>query len=235
MFEPRKLIVTYSVDLPDGRTVETVVRLDEHGLLENAPTEGPEWTRLGGQRCAGCTARCNACRAALAISPVVEAFSGIDSLQEVRARVTMRNYTATVTCPVARVVSSIMGLTMAASGCTTMAPFRAMAIYHQPFSTLEDTVIRAAGFMLLGRWANGTLDAAEPFAPLLEAWQRLEEINLRIGRALQAHCETDAALNGLANLDMFAKAGAFGLESALAALKPALLAWNLVGMPAARN
>lgn len=70
-----------------------------------------------------------------------------------------------------------------------------MAVYHQPFAILEDAVIRAAGFMLLGC-------------------------------SLQAYCAKDGVRNGLANLDMFAKAGMFGLDSALAALKPALLAWN---------
>lgn len=119
---------------------------------------------------------------------------------------------------------------MAGSGCPKLAPFRAMAIYHQPFSTLEDTVIRAAGFLLLGRWAHATLADEDPFAPLIDAWEQLEEVNLRIAHCLQDYCATDAALNGLVNLDMFAKAGGFSLESALASLKPALLAWDL-GLP----
>jgi hypothetical protein len=231
MFEPRRLCVTYSIDTPDGRSIVFPIRLDEHGLLEDAPTEGPEWTQLGGSRCSGCTARCAACSAALAMAPVVEALRGIDSLQTVRTRVAMPHYTAEVECSVARVASSIMGLMMAASACSAMAPFRAMAIYHQPFASLEETVIRAAGFLLLGRWAQGSLGAEDPFAPLIDAWQQLEDINLRIGQSLQAHCNEDAALNGLANLDMFAKAGVFGLESALAALKPALQAWEM-GLPA---
>lgn len=234
MFEPRKLRVSYSVERPDADAIEFVIRLDEHGMLEDLPGEGPAWTRMEGQRCTDCTARGDACRAATAIAPVVDAFIGIDSLQQVRARATLPSYTAEMNGPVSKVVSSIMGLTMAASGCPKLAPFRAMAMYHQPFSTLEDTVIRAAGFMLLGRWAHATLTDQDPFAPLIEAWEQLEEVNMRIGRCLQDYCATDAALNGLVNLDMFAKAGVFGLESALAALRPTLLAWDL-GLPAAQR
>lgn len=226
MFEPRKLRVTYRVEKPAGEAIEFVIRLDEHGLLEWAPEPDPAWIRFGIDRCRGCESGDGICRAARAIVPVVRAFIDCDSLQEVRASAELPNYTATVTCTLPTVVASIMGLTMAASGCPATAPFRAMAIYHQPFATLEETAIRAAGFALLGRWAHGTLAAAEPFALLIEAWSRLEEMNMRIGRALQAYCETDATLNGLANLDMFAKAGAFGLDRALAALKPALLAWD---------
>ena len=230
MFEPRKLRVTYSVEKPDGEVVEFVIRLDEHGILEGLAAEGPRWTRMEGQRCIDCRAGGAACRAAVAIAPVVDAFISVDSLQKVRARAILPNYTAEMDGPVSGVVSSIMGLTMAASGCPKLAPFRAMALYHQPFSTLEDTVIRAAGFLLLGRWAHATLGDADPFAPLIDAWEQLEEVNLRIARCLQDHCATDAALNGLVNLDMFAKTGGFGLESALASLRPALLAWDL-GLP----
>lgn len=69
--------------------------------------------------------------------------------------------------------------------------------------------------------------AENPFAPLIAAWEQLEEVNMRIARNLQACCAKDGVRNGFANLDLFAKAGAFGLESALAALRPALLAWDL--------
>ena len=227
MFQPRKLRVTYSVEKPDGEVVEFAIRLDEHGFLEGLPADGPAWTHMKTERCANCTVAGVACRAALAIVPVVEAFSDIDSLQQVRARACLPNYTAEVEAPVSHVASSIMGLSMAASGCPKMAPFRGMAIFHQPFATIEETVVRAAGFMLLGHWAHGTLADEDPYAPLIDAWQRPEEVNMHISRSLRDHCASDAALNGLVNLDMFAKAGAFGLKSALAALRPALLAWDL--------
>lgn len=227
MFEPRKLQVTYRIKQPDGETVEFDIRLDEHGLLEGMTDTGPDWTCLEGERCGDCTARHKNCRAAVAIAPVVDAFKAMDSLQQVKVCVTMGDATTEVNCSVAKVATSIMGLCMAASGCSKIAPFRAMALYHQPFSTLEETVIRAAGFMLLGRWAHGTLAAEDPFGPLIDAWERLEEVNARIGRSLQDYCHTDSALNGLVNLDIFAKAGPFGLTNALEALKPALLAWDL--------
>lgn len=233
MFEPRKLRVSYRVELPAGEVFEFLIRLDEHGMLESPPARVPEWARMEGERCSDCNSGGKACRAATAIAPVVEAFINIDSLQTVRARAVLPSHTAELDGPVSRVASSIMGLTMAASGCPKLAPFRAMALYHQPFSTLEDTVIRAAGFMLLGRWAHATLGDSDPFAPLIDAWEQLEEVNLRIARRLREYCSTDAALNGLVNLDMFAKSGGFGLESALASLRPALLAWDLGLQPAA--
>jgi hypothetical protein len=228
MFEPRKLRVIYSVRKPDGTEVDFDNRLDERGLLEVLPDCGPDWTRLNGKRCTGCTGRHQSCQAALAIAPVVAAFKTMDSLEWVDVRVIMDNYTAEVVCDVSKVVSCIMGLRMAASGCPKIAPFRAMALYHQPFSSLEETVIRAAGFTLLGRWAHGTLGTNDPFSPLIDAWERLEEVNLRIAQAMRDHGSTDAALNGLVNLDMFAKAGGFGLRRALDALRPALLAWGEV-------
>ena len=227
MFKPRKLRVTYSVEKPGGEVVEFAIRLDEQGLLEDLPANGPAWTQMNAGRCANCTVEGAACRAALAIVPVVEAFIDIDSLQQVRARACLPNYTAEIRAPISHVMSSIMALSMAGSGCPKIAPFRGMAIFHQPFATLEETVVRAAGFMLLGRWAHGTLAHEDPFAPLIDAWQQLEQVNMHISRSLRGHCAADSALNGLVNLDMFAKAGVFGLKSALAALRPTLLAWDL--------
>lgn len=231
MFQARKLRVTYRVEKPDGEVVAFAIRLDEQGLLEDLPAEGPAWTQMNAERCANCTVEGGVCRAALAIVPVVEAFGDIDSLEQVRARAFLPGYTAEVTAPISHVASSIMGLCMAASGCPRLAPFRGMAVFHQPFATLEETVIRAAGFTLLGRWAHGTLADQDPFAPLIAAWQQLEEVNLHISRSLRDHCAADAALNGLVYLDMFAKGGGFGLESALAALRPTLLAWDLGPQP----
>jgi hypothetical protein len=224
MFEPRKLRVNYRIERKTGEVLDFDLRLDEHGLLEDLPDTGPEWTRIDGNRCLGCKSLCKYCRASIAIVPVVEACLTIDSLEVVHTRVTMGQRITEVRGPISQPIASLMGLCMAASGCSTTAPFRAMAVYHLPFATLEETVIRAAGFALLGHWAHGTLADENPFARLTEAWSELEEMNMRIGRRLQSCCETDATLNGLINLDMFAKSGGFGLESALKALRPALLA-----------
>ncbi len=237
MFEPRKLSVHYQVerkngesfhfrrnDTNNGASFNFSLNLDENGLMESLPESGPEWAEASTERCAGCTSKSKYCLAAVAIASVVDAFLGLDSLETVRTRVTVGSRVTETITPVSQVVSSLLGLCMAASGCPRTAPFRAMAVYHQPFATLEETVIRAAGFSLLGRWAHGTLSSDDdPFAELMDSWADLEEVNLRIGRRLQPYCTTDAALNGLVNLDMFAKGGAMGLSSALEALKPALI------------
>lgn len=224
MIEPRKLRVVYRVEFDDREPVVFDLRLDEHGLLQNMAERGPSWTRIDDDGCRGCRAAGDHCRAALSIMPVVEAFLEVDSLQTTRTRVTIGERSTEVIGPISQVVASLMGLCMPASGCAVAAPFRAMAIYHQPFATLEETVIRAAGFTLLEHWAHGTLCGDDPFAALIDAWAGLEQINLRIGRKLQQYCEKDATLNGLTSLDMFAKSGGFGLDAALKALKPALLA-----------
>lgn len=237
MFEPRRLSVHYQVerksgdsfqfrrnDQESGETFHFRLSLDENGLIESLPEDGPEWTNASTERCTGCTSPSKYCRAALSIAPVVDAFLELDSLETVRTRVTVGNRVTETITPISQVISSLMGLCMATSGCPRTAPFRAMAVYHQPFATLEETVIRAAGFALLGRWAHGKSSSDEdPFAELIETWAELEEVNIRIGRRLQDYCATDAALNGLVNLDMFAKGGTMGLTSALDALKPALI------------
>lgn len=227
MFASRRLHVRYWVYTDDEPPFSIRITLDDQGLLETWPETCPDWTRLDANRCTTCQTAGDHCRPALAIAPVVDAFMHLDSLQHVHCRATMENRVYEMAGPAPQIAASIMGLCMAASGCTATEPFRAMALFHHPFASPEENTIRAAGFALLRHWAHDTLDSDRPFAGLIDAWHNLEEANRRIGDRLHAYCERDASRNGIVNLDMFAKLGAWGLEHALNALKPALLARGL--------
>lgn len=232
MFEPKAREVAYWIRKPAGREVRVDVRLDERGLLQTLPASGPEWARCGGDGCGVCGKAGRFCRAALAIAPVVADFGELDSLQVLEGRAQIGDRSCSIEAAAPRVLASLMGLLMAASGCPRLAAFRVMAVFHTPFSTAEETVVRAASFWLLQRWAMGVDTADEPFAGLIEAWEGLEEVNARIGGKLRAFCETDATTNGLVFLDALAKMGIMGLEGALEALRPALRATS-PDMPAA--
>lgn len=222
MFEPRKLTVHYWIK-PEGHDpIEFDIRLSESGLLEDTLACRPEWTRIRNDQCIGCASCQDHCVAALSIAPVIDAFLAMKSFVMAQARVTIDGRITEFHGPVSVAVSSLMGLCLAASGCQATAPFRVMAMYHQPFATLEVTVIRAAGFSLLRRWANSCLNEGNPFDELIEAWSRLGDLNHSISQRLARHCSSDATLNGLVNLDMFAKGGLLGLETALETLRPVL-------------
>ena len=229
MFEPNARQIIYRSAQPDRGTVQIDIHLNAQGLLDDLPATGPAWTRCEGAACGDCGSDGAHCLAALAIVPVVERCGELTSLDVVTAEAISNERHCQVAGPAARPLASIMGLLMAASGCSRLSAFRTMAQFHQPFATAEETVVRAAGFWLLQSWAAGTLAAADPFAPLREAWEGLEDVNRQVGRQLQLHCHTDAAPNGLAYLDALAKLGLFGLDEVLAALRPGLLATRVPG------
>lgn len=235
MFEPKTLHVAYRIETPGGRKVEFSIRLNARGLVDELPASGPLWTRRGRHGCPDCSAGGEYCLAALAIAPVVEQFHDLGSLQEVHACAEHAGRSSETRCPAPLALASVMGLLIAASGCPKSLPFRAMALYHLPFATAEETLTRAAGFWLLNLWAERALAVADPFARLIEAWGRLEEINIQLGRRLHESCPNDAAPNGVAYLDALAKIGMMAVESRLEALKPAFLSYGLDagGTPAA--
>lgn len=222
MFDPKRPDIEYRIVTAGGLAAEFTIRLDESGRLREPRCDDALWAERVPGGCPDCRAASAKCLAASAIAPVVERFRDVGSLEQVHAVVRQDDRHCEIRCTAPRALASIMGLLIAASGCHKSMPFRAMALYHQPFATADETLTRAAGFWLLNRWAGDSLCADSPFDDLIEAWADLEEINQQLSRRLHSICPTDAAPNGLAFLDALAKIGMMGLESRLEALRPAL-------------
>ena len=51
-------------------------------------------------------------------------------------------------------IQSLIGLVMATSGCPHFSFFKSMARFHLPFSTLEETIVRAISFYLFHNFVN---------------------------------------------------------------------------------
>ncbi len=226
MFSPRQRQIDYQIKKPCGGVVDIPVVLDEQGLASPAGTGqtpvGP--VEYMGEHCQACEAHHGCCKAERALDGVLTEFENLKSTDWVNASVRMEGRQVSVESPAPRVLASLLGLLMASSGCPRLIPFRAMALYHLPFATAEENAIRAAGFWLMRCWIQGEPLDENPFSALQTAWDNLEEVNRHVSQKVLARSQHDAASNGIAFLDVLAKMGTMGLESALETLRPVLSA-----------
>ncbi|MCL4216917.1 MAG: hypothetical protein KJ052_07935 [Candidatus Hydrogenedentes bacterium] len=195
-----------------GRTVSISLELDRETLAHRHPLSGelPNWTRLEFFQCKGCplTQETQAhCPAAVSLVDMVDEFRELLSYTQVETRVVteQREYFRKTT--VQRALSSLIGLSMATSGCPILAKFRPMARFHLPFSTREETMFRAAGAYLIAQYY--LKKRGEPaelgFDGLRKLYGDIHTINMSLAERLRAAStpDADANVNALVILDLF--------------------------------
>lgn len=222
MFAPVSRRFDYKISTLGGTVFPISVVLDAQGLNDKC-ARPVNLAAEPGIECEDCEVRHGICVAEASLRDVVLAFGELQSTEILRAEVDTDGRRVSIEAPAARVLGSLMGLLMASSGCPRLIPFRAMALFHQPFSTPEETAIRAASFTLMRAWAQSRLHPEYTFDELLVIWESLESVNRHVWRKILAQADSDAAVNGIAFLDALAKLGALGLESALEAINPVLV------------
>lgn len=160
----------------------------------------PVWTELSCEKCPGCPladepgARCPA---AVAVAPMIEAAKSLTSFERVEVTVTTREREFRKTTSVQEALRSALGLRMSTSGCPVLEPLRALARFHLPFATPEETLFRAAGLFALRAEFEGRIGWLQD---LRETYARLGGLNQAFSRRLRTACKGDASINAVVNL-----------------------------------
>ncbi|MFI8743819.1 DUF6901 family protein [Pseudomonas sp. NPDC077186] len=194
--------------------LELQVRLGEPG----APAQSaPEWTRLAFQQCPHCPLDVELhrdCPFALALQQPVRLLAGRASFEAVEVQVQHRGREVRQHTTVQRAAGSLLGLLGATSGCPHTRFLEAMAWFHLPFSSSDETLFRVLGTYLLGQHlkAQKGLAADWQLDGLREAYRNLRKVNQGMAKRLQAACNEDSSLNGLVLLDLLAADTLYSLE-----------------------
>jgi len=109
--------------------------------------------------------------------------------------------------PVQEALSSLLGLILTTSGCTTLDLLRPMARMHLPFASVEETTLRAVSTYLLAQYfrrkqgmsVDWNLDG------LLKVYRQIGAINVNVCEQLRTAVSQDASLNAVIVLDTFAQ------------------------------
>lgn len=193
--------------------------------VRELPEDMPDWARLDCFKCKCCPLDSEKhpwCPAAASLVDVVGQLTGVLSFDRVEVTIVSSQRTTIVNSTAQKALSSLIGLCGATSGCPVLAKFRPMARFHLPFSTLHETMFRAVGAYLLAQyfaWKQGKEPDLD-LTGLKEFYARIHAVNVGLTARLRDAVETDAHVNALVNLDVFAQELPASIESHLAELEP---------------
>ena len=200
--------------LLDGRTLDQIRPL---------PENPPDWARAEHDDLPFCAEAHEGpyCPAALALNELVTRFRALLSYTEVTAYVETADRTYVKRTSMQKVLSSLVGLLLATSGCPALNVLKPLARFHLPFATRRETLFRAASCYILGQYFQRERGYAGPptLEGLGEAYKQVHLVNLSLSRRLREIPGGDANLNALVLLDVFAQDIAMSIESDLRDLR----------------
>lgn len=213
-------VVHYRFEFADGRKVALQISADEPQLAER-----PAWTELGFAQCRNCplnTGAVSHCPYALRLVEPLRLLGGDDSFAEVTVKVLHHGRGVVVKTTLQRALGSLMGLLGGLSGCPHTAPLKPMAFFHLPLASLEETLFRAAGSVLLGQYlrARKGLPAEHSLELLIDTMHALREVNRGLAERLRGAASHDAPSNALVLLAVQAAEMEYSLDTFDSALAP---------------
>jgi hypothetical protein len=223
--ETDTLLIRYTYEFEDGYRESHDVHLHRESLelCEPVKPEIPEWARLDNHKCAGCPLTSQEhphCPAAVALANVSTSFGHHTSYTPVHVTVETPARTITRQAPLQEALFPLLGLRMATSGCPAFSKLRPMARFHLPFADSEETAYRAISMYLVGQFLRQSkgLPAEFDLRELGEIYEHIHEVNLTFSKRLAEASSSDANVNSLTTLDMFAQDVPWSIEAALPSL-----------------
>ncbi len=184
----------------------------------------PLWTQLTFCQCSHCPLDKQLhshCPIAVDAHEIVAGFREILSCKQtdILVKTSERNYSKRTDAQTG--LRSLIGFIMASSACPWMRPMRAMAYYHQPFASLDETIYRMTSSYLMHQYfkaqKGGTPDYN--FDGLKHYHENIETLNRYFLERIRVACEADASLNVLATLFTISSILRLSLERQLAQLE----------------
>jgi hypothetical protein len=200
--------------------------------LQPFPVENNEpWTKLEFNQCSVCTLEATEnifCPVAHNLSYVLLQFKNDYSYEKVRVKVTSEQRVNEKETSLQDGISTLMGLIMATSGCPILDKFKPMAFMHLPFSNKVETTFRAVSTYLTAQYIRkmNNLTPDWELKNFKAMYASVKQLNSDFAKRLQEIKGSDAIVNALVRLDMFAQSGSVSFsESWMKRLGPIFSAY----------
>ena len=218
----KSLNFRYIFRFPDDRQEIFDLRLDTQTLdIVGVTTEElPSWTNLDFHQCPNCQLTIQNhlnCPVAVHLVKLVAIFKSVVSYDEIQVDIITPDRMVFKDTTAQKGISSLMGLTMATSGCPHLSYLKPMARFHLPLASTEETVYRATSMYLLSQYfiRKQGREADLELKGLVEIYRNIEIINEAIANRLRAISDKDSAINALILLDIYAKTLPYAIEDSL--------------------
>ncbi|GBC60345.1 hypothetical protein DENIS_1296 [Desulfonema ishimotonii] len=222
----KPLSILYRFTLSNGLQEDFDLHIDPKHLTLMRPKMEmpPAWCRLDFHQCPNCPrAEDNHpfCDVSLNLVDIVKRFERLVSYDELFVEVITEERIYYKKTSAQRGISSLMGLTIAASDCPLTDFFKPMARFHLPFASSEETIWRATSSYMLSQYflRRKGRDVDFELRHLNRVYSDIQKLNLAIVKRLRAACEKDSAVNAVIILDAFAKSLPPVIEKSLEKLR----------------
>jgi hypothetical protein len=218
----KTIVIQYCFRLPDHSSEDFKLELDPRNLelTGNIPQSLPTWTELDFHQCPHCPLEVVTdphCPLAANLVNIVQRFDGLISYDKIRVDVITQERRISQHTTAQKGISSMMGLVIATCGCPHTAFFKAMARFHLPLASSEETIFRATSMYLLaqyflkmeGRHADFELGG------LTKIYNNMQIVNVAIANRLRSTSMSDSLINAIVILDNFAKSLPYAIEKSL--------------------
>lgn len=199
------LDVVYRLQFDNGEPRECELRVGP----ERNTAVPPEWAKLAFCQCSNCpldAGEVDWCPFAVALAKPLAVLAERNSYDPVQVSVVWRGRQLLQDTTLQRVLSSLIGLLGATSGCPHTRILEPMAHFHQPFSQGDETLFRVLGTYLIGQLLRDKqgLPADFGLAQLAGHYKQLRQVNQGLARRLRHASDADQSVNGLVLLDILA-------------------------------
>lgn len=201
----------YRFILAKGKAKEFRFTLDPESLTLTGPLPKklPDWTKLEHNKCSNCPLKekdSPHCPAAVSLVDVVDAFSDCLSYEEADVEIETRVRKSAKRVPLAAGIRSMIGLRLASSGCPILDRLKPLVRTHLPFATWDETAMRVVGAYLLGQYFIAKRGGKPDWEMkrLVSFYDEIKTVNRALCERVRPHCEQDAPINAVAELDSIA-------------------------------
>jgi hypothetical protein len=229
MTQPNYYRVDYQIERDNGSILSYGLDIHKETLISRLPSTEPlpNWARMDHERCEGCTLPDEEyCPVAARLVSAVTRFSGLVSHSRVIATVTTPERSYVKEVDMQEATRSLFGLIMATSGCPSMQPFRFMARYHLPFSTIEETIARIVSTYLLRQmFTNPQTDPEKPqsvpfdIKEVENLYRTMQRINESMARRLKTSTLSESSMNAIIILGAYSSVIPLTLDREMRALR----------------
>lgn len=222
----KAISITYRLQANSGKHHEFTIKLngEDLSLCESNETSLPSWAQLDFHQCLDCPLNASDspyCPAAVSLIPLAEEITDIQSYDSMHAEIIYNDRTVSLDTSAQRIISSMLGLLMAVSGCPNTEFLRPMARFHIPLASEEETIYRAASMYLLAQYFRMRENLIPDLAMdgLTHQYQILQRVNKSMADRLRSAEGKDAGVNAVILLDLFAKAMPQSVEESMLELR----------------
>lgn len=211
--------IKYTFNFDDGSSSNFDVKLNRDLLFQQVSVQPPPaWTKLRHHQCRNCPLneqQSPHCPVAVNLNELIPVCDKLTSHDELAVVVDTEERTISQRITAQRAISALMGLIMATSGCPRTSFFKAMARFHLPFSSPEETIYRVTSTFLLAQYFKQGLNTADVFAELEKIYSEMRLVNSSMADRLRSAVKTDASLNAITLLDVWAQTVLWEIDDSL--------------------